>query len=57
MSNTCNGINIPDLNGLKPDPAKVKPIVEFTTPKEQVEGARFLAMVKYIARYTENLSQ
>ena len=27
--------------GLKPDTAKVKPIAEFTTPKEQVDVARF----------------
>ncbi len=31
-------------NELKPDPAKVKPIVEFTTPKEQ-DVTRFLDMV------------
>ena len=30
-------------NSLKPDPAKVKPIVEFKTLKEQVDIARFLA--------------
>ena len=42
--------------GLKPDQAKVKPIVEFETPKEQ-DVARFLGLVKYLARYTENLSQ
>ena len=44
-------------NGLKPDPAKAKPIVEFTTLKVQTDVARFLDMVKYLARYTENLSQ
>ena len=44
-------------NCLKPDPAKVKPIVEFTTPKEQADVARFLGMVKYLTRYTENLSK
>ena len=44
-------------NGLKRDPAKMKPIVEFTRPREQVEVARFLGMVKYLARYIENLSQ
>ena len=44
-------------NSLKPDPAKVNPIVEYITSKEQANVARFLAMVKYLARYTENLSQ
>ena len=44
-------------NGLKPDPAKVKPIVEITTPTEQADVARFLGMVKKLTRYTENLSQ
>ena len=34
-----------------------KPIVEFSTPKERVDVARFLGMVKYLARYTENLPQ
>ena len=33
-------------NGWKSDPAKEKPIVEFTTPKEQVNIARFLGIVK-----------
>ena len=44
-------------NGLKPHPFKVKSIVEFTTPKEQADAARFLGIDKYLARYTENLSQ
>ena len=44
-------------DGLKPDPAKVKPIEEFTTPKEQAGVPRFLGVIKYLAIYTENLSQ
>ena len=40
-------------NCLKPDLVKVKPVVEFTTPKEQADVAKFLCTV----RYTENLSQ
>ena len=44
-------------NGLKTDLAKLKPIVEFKTRKEQRNVARFLGMAKYLAGYTENLSQ
>ena len=42
---------------MKLDLAKLKLIVEFKTPKEQGDVARFLDMVKYLVRYTENLSQ
>ena len=43
-------------NGLNSDPVKMKPIIEITTPKDQVDIARFLGLVKFLARYTENLS-
>ena len=43
-------------NRLKLDPAKVNPIVEFKIPKEK-NAARFIGIVKYLARYRENLSQ
>ena len=40
MELTFLGDRLP-ANGLKSDPAKVKPIVEFTTPKEQADVPRF----------------
>ncbi len=38
-------------NGLKLDSARLKPTVEFKTLKKQ-DVARFIGMVKYLAKYT-----
>lgn len=45
------------IHCLQPGPAKVKFIVEFPTPKHPKEMARFLGMVKYLARNVTKLSQ
>lgn len=42
--------------GVKPDPQKVKAILEFTKPTNKGDVLRFLGMVKYLARFIPDLS-
>ena len=43
--------------GLKPDPAKVSAIREYTQPSDVPSLKRFLGIVSFLARYVPNLSQ
>ena len=42
--------------GMKPDPAKVKAIKSLAPPQNPTEVRRFCGMVKYLGRYTPDLS-
>lgn len=43
-------------DGLRPDPEKVKAIVEMPAPKDVPELRRFLGMTNFLGRHLENLS-
>ena len=43
--------------GLKPDPEKVKAILQMPTPKDQKDFQRFLGMVQYLAKFIPHLSE
>ena len=44
-------------DGLKPDPTKLQGIQEMPSPQNKQDIKRFRRMVKYLQRYTLNLSQ
>ena len=44
------------LDGLKPDPNKVKAILEMPTPTEKQSLQRLLGMITYLAKFLPNLS-
>ncbi|XP_048255270.1 uncharacterized protein K02A2.6-like [Haliotis rufescens] len=44
------------VDGLKPDPNKVKAIMDLQKPTEKKELQRFLGMVNYLGRYIQDLS-
>ena len=43
--------------GLKPDPEKVKAILQMPTPKDKKDLQRFLGMVQYLAKFIPHLSE
>ena len=43
-------------DGLKPDPSKVKAIVEMPTPSDKKAVQRVLGMITYLAKFLPNLS-
>ncbi len=43
--------------GLKPDPEKVKAILQMPTPKDKKDLQRFLGMVQYLAKFIHHLSE
>ena len=43
--------------GMKPDPQKVTAITQMTPPSNREELARFLGMIKYLARFLPELSE
>ncbi len=44
------------IDGLKPDPVKVKAIVDMAKPTEKKELQRFLGMVNFLGKYIKDLS-
>ena len=44
-------------DGMKPDPQKVTAIIQMTPPSNREELARFLGMIKYLARFLPDLSE
>ena len=49
--------NIITPDGLKPDPDKIKSIVEIPKPENKEELRRFLGMVNYLSQFIPNMSQ
>lgn len=43
-------------NGLKPDPKKVKAIIDFETPRDFAGVQRFLGLVIYLSKFMSHLS-
>ncbi len=48
--------NIITKDGVKPDPAKVKAIVDMPTPKDKSDVQRLLGMVSYLSSFIPNMS-
>lgn len=44
-------------NGIKPDPSKVRALVDMPRPKDREGVRRFLGLVQYLAKFIPNLSQ
>lgn len=48
--------HIIDVEGVKPDPQKIKAVAEMPPPKSVTEVRSFLGMVNYLGRFVPNLS-
>lgn len=44
-------------NGIKPDPSKVRALVDMPRPKDREGVIRFLGLVQYLAKFIPNMSQ
>ena len=44
-------------DGIRPDPTKVKAILEMSVPKDTIEVRRFIGMTNYLGRLLPNLSE
>jgi len=44
-------------DGIKPDPEKVKAIMEMNPPCNKKEARRFMGMVNYLSKFSKNLSE